>query len=155
MVYQVLIWTALFFVHAQNSHLDSRVIYGGKWGSNILVLVLLLYRRSWQYLNNTWQKPLILKRRAWKKNASKTSVLLPRFSLMSLKANDPKCFHFLLKVLLCLKFIAKSTYRLLKRVQKKQCDRNINMTLFAKPRMAAYFDNTPVYFKAFWQPWII
>ena len=47
MIYQALLWRALFFVHA---HLDSRVGYGGKWASNILVRILLLYSGSQQYL---------------------------------------------------------------------------------------------------------
>ena len=42
----------LFFVHA---NLDSRVGYGGKLASNILVRVLLLYSRSWQYLYSLGQ----------------------------------------------------------------------------------------------------
>ena len=40
MIYQALLWRALFFVHA---HLDSRVGYGGKWANNILVRILFLY----------------------------------------------------------------------------------------------------------------
>ena len=47
MIYQALLWRALFFVHA---HLDSRVGYGGKWASNILVRVLLLYSGNQKYL---------------------------------------------------------------------------------------------------------
>ena len=45
MIYQALLWRALFFVHA---HLDSRVGYGGKWASNILERVSLLYIGSQQ-----------------------------------------------------------------------------------------------------------
>ena len=47
MTYQALLWRALFFVHA---HLDSWVGYGGKWTSDILERVSLLYRGSQQYL---------------------------------------------------------------------------------------------------------
>ena len=36
-----------------------------------------------------------------------------------LKANDPNSFHFLLKVLLFLRFIAKSTYKLQNLVLQK------------------------------------
>ena len=39
MIYQTLLWTALFFIHAKGPHLHSRVDYGGKWASNILVRV--------------------------------------------------------------------------------------------------------------------
>ena len=45
MIYQALLWRALFFVHA---HLDSRVGYGGKWANNILVRILFLYSGSQQ-----------------------------------------------------------------------------------------------------------
>ena len=40
MIDRALLWRALFFVQA---HLDSRVGYGGKWASNILERVSLLY----------------------------------------------------------------------------------------------------------------
>lgn len=42
-----------------------------------------------------------------------------------LKANDPNTFHFLLKVLLFLRFIAKSTYQLLNPALKKPTPREI------------------------------
>ena len=39
MIYQALLWRSLFFVYV-HARLDSRVGYGGKWASNILVRIL-------------------------------------------------------------------------------------------------------------------
>ena len=52
-----------------------------------------------------------------------------------LKANDPNSFHFLLKVLLFLRFITKSTYQLLNPALKKPTPEKYNQsnaTLWAK-----------------------
>ena len=58
MIYQALLWTVLFYVRAQSPPLDSRVDYGGKWASNILVRVLLLYSRSRRCLYSSRQLAL-------------------------------------------------------------------------------------------------